>query len=246
MDPLAARFSDVPDLILDASRTEACERLQYVVEHHSCGVLTGPAGSGKSTLLKQLLPTLRRAGRRTVFLDLIGADSREFLRTLGAEIGLGISQKASSSELRSRLFDFATSASESDRPLVLILDHLDRAEPHCIKELERFRHLLGNRATLLISTRPECSEPLRSLCRQWATLRIEIAPLSRDQLIRKIPQFSPRANLSPAASVLLADAADGRVDRFRQLCELLDLAVVGDHPQQIDAEFVQAMLTETV
>ena len=68
---------------------EALARLQFLVEERQrLGLLMGETGTGKSMLLEVVARQLRRGGSQVANHQLLGADLREFLWLIAAELGL--------------------------------------------------------------------------------------------------------------------------------------------------------------
>src|SRR5260370_40516061 len=68
---------------------EALARLQFLVEERQrLGLLLGETGTGKSMLLEVFARNLRRNGSQVANISLAGADLREFLWLIAAELGL--------------------------------------------------------------------------------------------------------------------------------------------------------------
>src|SRR5262245_48047119 len=121
---------------------EALARLIFLVEQHRrCGVLSGPAGSGKSLVLEFLRRETLRTGAEVAAVDLIGLSCREMLWEILAALGRSTGIDDSPHRLWRLLHDHITANHEAHVPLVLILDHLDRAQPECVVAVERLQHL---------------------------------------------------------------------------------------------------------
>src|SRR5665213_1392974 len=121
---------------------EALARLLFLLENNRrCGVLSGAAGTGKSLLLALLRGEAARAGGEVVHIDLFGRSSLAMLWEIVAEFRVPVGPDEPAHRLWRKLHDRILANRYSPTPLVLLLDHLDRAHPDCVGVVERLQHL---------------------------------------------------------------------------------------------------------
>ena len=232
---------------------EALARLLFLVENHRrCGVLSGAAGTGKSLLLEILAGEAARTGGQVAHIDLFGRSSQEMLWEIVAELGVPAGPDDATQRLWRKLHDHVLANRYSRAPLILLLDHLDRAHAECVVVVERLQHLSSGGdtgLTLILGVRDERAAAFAPVLREISDLRIEIAALDRTETQNYIETLLTRAGASqsifePTAIDRLFDETHGVPRHLNRLCDLALLAGMADHALRIDESMVAAAAEE--
>ncbi len=236
-----------------AAHDEALARLLYLVENHRrCGVLSGAAGTGKSLLLGILAGEATRTGAEVAHVDLIGRSSHETLWEIVAELKVPAGPDDSATRLWRKLHDHILANRFARSPLVLLLDHLDRAQAECVALVERLQHLSAGGETgltLILGVRDERAAALAPVLREISDLRIDLVALDRTESQQYIEAMLTRAGA--AQSLFDSSAVDRLFEETRgvprhlnRLCDLSLLAGMADHALRIDEAIVAAAAEE--
>jgi general secretion pathway protein A len=232
---------------------EALARLMFLVEHRRrCGLLTGPSGTGKSLVLELLRREAVRTGAEVALVDLLGCSSRELLWELLAAWGRSAGLDDSQYVLWRRVHDHVQANGFAQVPLVLILDHLERAHTDCIAAVERLQQLsAGGHAalTLILGVESDRAAGLGPTLREISDLRIELPPLDREQTQQYVETQLARAGADRplfdlSAFDRLFDETHGVPRELNRLCDLALLAGMADQATHIDATIVSAAAEE--
>jgi|SRR5215469_13607605 len=84
-------FSDHPDekhLFASQAWNQVKARLQFLVDHHGAGLLTGEVGSGKSTAARSFTAALNPSLYKILYLHWSSGSALDLLRQLGRELDL--------------------------------------------------------------------------------------------------------------------------------------------------------------
>ena len=232
---------------------EALARLLFLVENHRrCGVLSGPAGTGKSLVLELLRSEAVRGAGSIARIDLFGRTARELLWETAAELGLCPGHDDGPHRLWRKLHDHVLANRYAQAPLVLVLDHLDRAQPECVGVVERLQHLSDSGdtgLTLILGVRGDRTGSLSEALREVSDLRIELAPLDREQTEHYVETLLFKAGASrtlfePSAFDRLFAETRGIPRALNRLCDLALLAGMADRATAIDEEIVGSAAEE--
>jgi general secretion pathway protein A len=232
---------------------EALARLLFLVENHRrCGVLSGAAGTGKSLLLSLLAGETARTSGETAHIDLIGRSSHEMLWEIVAELGVPAGPDDTAARLWRKLHDHIVANRYSKSPMILLLDHLDRAHAECVGVVERLQHLSSageNGLTLILGVRDDRAASLSAVLREISDLRIELVALDRTETQHYIETLLTRAGavqsfFEPAAINRLFEETHGVPRHLNRLCDLALLAGMADHAERIDESIVAAAAEE--
>jgi len=232
---------------------EALARLLFLVENHRrCGVLSGAAGTGKSLLLSILRGEAARICGEVAHIDLFGRSSLEMLWEIVAELGVPAGPDDTAHRLWRKLHDHVLANRYSRSPLVLLLDHLDRAHADCMAVVERLQDLSSRGdtgLTLILGVRDERAAVFAPVLREISDLRIELVALDRTQTQQYIETLLTRAGavqsfFDPAAINRLFEETHGVPRHLNRLCDLALLAGMADHATRIDESIVAAAAEE--
>jgi type II secretory pathway predicted ATPase ExeA len=232
---------------------EAIARLLFLIEEHRrCGVLWGPSGTGKSLILELLRREAARNGGEVALVDVLGHGSREMLWEVLAGLRLAPGVDDSQFRLWRLLHDHALANRHSRAPLVLVLDHIDRAQADCLAAVERLQHLSAGGQTgltLILGVTSERAGGHAQTLRDISDLRIDLSALDREQMQQYVESLLERAGA--ARSLFDASALDRLFDESRgvprevnRLCDLALLAGMADQAAQIDESIVGAAAEE--
>jgi type II secretory pathway predicted ATPase ExeA len=232
---------------------EALARLLFLIEQHRrCGVLWGPSGTGKSLLLELLRREAARNGGEIALVDVLGHGSREMLWELLAGLGLAPAIDDSQFRLWRLLHDHVLANRHAQAPLVLVLDHLDRAQADCLAAVERLQQFSAGGQTgltLILGVTSERGGGQAQMLREISDLRIDLAGLDREQLPPYVESLLERAGATrplfgAAALERLFEETRGIPREVNRLCDLALLAGMADQAAQIDETIVAAAAEE--
>jgi len=232
---------------------EALARLLFLVEHRRrCGVISGGEGTGKSLILELVRHESARTGTQTALVDLVGRTSPELLWETLAAVGLWPGCEDAPHRLWRRLHERIAAQIEGGQRLVLIFDHLERAQADCISAIERIQQLsAGGEAglTLLLGIRAQRSPEAWRLLREMSDLRIELPPFDREQTRQYVESLLSRAGaehpfFDESAFDRLFDETHGVPREINRLCELSMLAGMAERANSIDDPIVAAAAEE--
>jgi general secretion pathway protein A len=232
---------------------EALARLMFLIENdRRCGVVSGPAGTGKSLVLEVLRGHIARSAAEIASVDLFGRTARELLWDVVAELGMFPALDDGPHRLWRKLHDRVLANRYAHTPLVLIFDHLDRAQAECVGVVERLQHLSASGCTgltLMLGVRGDRSGSLSAALREVSDLRIELAPFDREQTEQYVETLlfkagATRSLFEPAALERLFIETRGIARQLNRLCELSLLGGMADHAPAIDDSIVAAAAAE--
>jgi general secretion pathway protein A len=232
---------------------EALARLLFLVENHRrCGVLSGAAGVGKSLLLTVLRRDAARIGSEVARVDLFGRTGLEMLWEIVAELGVPAGPDEPAQRLWRKLHDHVLANRYARTPLVLLLDHLDRADAECVNLVERLQHLSSpgdTGLTLILGVRDARASAFAPVLREISDLRIELVALDRAETQEFVETLLTRAGASQSffdASAInrLFEETHGVPRHLNRLCDLALLAGMADHATRIDESIVAAAAEE--
>src|SRR5205807_2027553 len=89
-------FSDNPDgkqLFASQGWNQVNARLQFLVEHHAIGLLTGEVGAGKSTAARSFIDTLNHSLYKILYLTLLLVGQPLLRRTLSLQLHEALRQR---------------------------------------------------------------------------------------------------------------------------------------------------------
>jgi len=239
--------------IQSPTHDEALARLLYLVENHRrCGVLSGAAGTGKSLLLTILAGEAARTGAEVAHVDLFGRSSHELLWEIVAELGVPAGPDDAATRLWRKLHDHIVANRFARAPLVLLLDHLDRAQAECVAVVERLQHLSSSGEaglTLILGVRDERAAAVAPVLREISDLRIELAALDRTETQQYVETLLTRAGATrlifeSSAIDRLFEETHGVPRHLNRLCDLALLAGMADQALRVDESIVTAAAEE--
>lgn len=232
---------------------EALARLLFLVEQQRrCGLVSGAAGTGKSLVLDILRSQAARAGSRVALVDLVGRTAREMLWETLAGLGFWPGSDDAPHRLWRRLQDHITANRFARFSLVLLFDHLDRAQAECISAIERIQHLSAGGQTgltLILGTRSQRTPELAQSLREISDVRIELGPIDREQIRQYVETLLARAGADRAlfdesAFERLYDETHGIPRQINRLCELALVAGMAEQATTIGDSIVAAAADE--
>ena len=230
---------------------EAQARVEFVVARGwPLALVVGPPGSGKSALLAHCARQAARQGLWVASLSCAGASEAELLSLITEALKLPEDSDHGRPapgwlDLVRRLRELEL---ESARAL-LLLDDLDEAQPDAARLAARLVAMPACACTLVVSARPDALSRLPERLLEHVWLRIDLAPLSRDETARYV-----QAALAAAGrpEVVFRDDALRRLHELsggwpRKIDRLAELALVAGASQQlsqIDADTIDAVHQE--
>lgn len=235
------------------SHEEALARLHFLVDQNwRLGLLTGDAGGGKSLLLQVLAAALRNRGLTVAQINLRGLDPQEFLWRVAAAIGLNPDAADSTFALWQHVDDQLAACRYQQRPIVILLDSADHAQPGLMSLVARLVHteeLPGLRLSMVISGREHQRPQLGRDVLQTVDLRIELAAWTQaeaEDYVRHALHAvgASRPIFAESGLARLYELSHGLPRRLNQLAELALLAGAGDELELIDAETVESVYLE--
>lgn len=227
-----------------SSHEEALARLLYLVEEQRrCGILFGAGGCGKSLLLSVLPTQLRRRQLQYVLVDLLHQDSSEVLAQLIQGLGGTRRPKEQPREMWRRVADHLNASSQTRQQVVIVFDHLERAETEVHPWLERILRFVsepGNWLTVILSLRRDALSGSEHL-QEFSDLKVELLPFSRSETRKYIELMLKRGGrtesiFEPDALDVIYDSSHGVPREINRLCEMALLAGMAEGLKKISRE----------
>jgi len=161
-------FTDSPDakqLFASQAWNQVKARLQFLVEHHGAGLLTGEVGAGKSTAARTFTAALNPNLYKILYLHWTSGSALDLLRQIALELGL---------EPAHYRGDLARQISEA----IVHLNRNKKQHPILIcDEAQQLRHPALEQLPLLLNSL-QMHEPLR----QRIAVQYHLDGLSREEL----------------------------------------------------------------
>lgn len=221
--------NDLRWFIETTAHEESLARLTFLVEQRRhFGLLRGPAGTGKSLVLRAARHDAVQRGREVAAIDLFGLDSHEMLWHLAIGLRLGPKGGCSRWWLWQAISDHLQALHLAHVPLVLLCDHLERADSDCLSVLERLLHLDAAQErclTILAAARETFEDGLFSDLIEHSELRIDLPCLDRletAQLVRGLLHQAacPREVFKSDALTALFELTAGEPRAIMRLCDM--------------------------
>lgn len=231
-------------------RTEAMERLRYLVHSGASGLICGPAGTGKSWCLQELARQLRREGVSVAQLSLAAVTAEEFPVLFASRLGSGLPVGISPAETWMWLSDYAAACRSSRRRLALLLDQMEYSQESLIAPLIRLMDAFHGSCSWIFAANDSLSSPWKAFLSEKVWLRVELQNLGRREslqlLFRDMLQRGTKARFTDDGIEAVQEIAQGRIRRLQQLAELASIASEVDGLTKIDAPTVHALAAELV
>lgn len=230
---------------------EALSRLHYLVENHRrVGLLVGPRGTGKSLLLDVFRQQLRRQGADVAEASALGTSERDLLWLLADSLRLNPQGDADTFRLWRSITDCVVELRYQRRPVVLLVDDVDRAGDDvkrlCLR-LAQIDPSPDSLVTLVLSVAEErrLGRTLLELC----DLRIDLDPWDADDTAGYLSASVANAGRTDpifdlAATQRIHALAQGIPRRVSQLAELSLVAGAGKLLTTVDEATVESAYRE--
>ncbi len=229
---------------------EALARLEHLVEGGArCSIVVGPRGTGKSTVLQVFVQECREIGCEAVSVDVTGLDGGQLMQTLAQRLQVTSRARGRLSTLWTEVSDALGGRALAAHPCVIVIDHLDRAQPEGQRLVRRLlQQDQRNQATIWVLGFSGRQFPL--VPRDWrerSDLRIEVGPLSdaeSHEFLESLCEFCNRPRDAFAATAdALIDVTRGVPADLRRLAEL-SLLLEGDSHPHVSPGAVAAAVEE--
>jgi len=228
---------------------EALSRLLYLAENQRrFGLLIGPAGTGKSLLLNVLAGEVGRETHHVASLDTVGLSSHELLWQVAVALRLAPSNTISRWALWRMIDDHVSALGQSGIHWLLLIDHLERADPDCLPLLERLLHRSPS-VTVVASVRTSGLAAISPVLCELSELRIELLALDRNQTEEYINGLLSQCGCqtqpftSSAIDSIFRHSA-GIPRGINRLCDLSLLAGMSEDNQTINENIVESAAYE--
>lgn len=225
---------------------EALARLLYLVEQRRrCGLVSGVAGTGKSLVLEVLRSQAVRSGSHVALVDLVGRTARELLWETLAGLGFWPGADDAPHRLWRRVQEHIAANRFARFSLVLLFDHLDRAQPECIVAIERLAQLSAGGQTGLTLILASRNQQAPEMLHQVSDVRIDLGPIEREQIRQHVETLLARAGaerpiFDESAFDRLYDETRGIPRQINRLCELALLAGMAEQVATIGEPIIAA------
>lgn len=252
-------FGVTPDphfLYLSPSHMEALASLFYGVQtQRGFMALIAKPGMGKTTLLFHLLERLRGSAR-TAFLFQTHSDSREFLRSLVADLGFG-EQDDDLVRMNRKLNEILISEVRTGRNVVVVIDeaqNLPDSVLEAIRMLSNFEIPGRKLMQIVLAGQPQLADRLAG--RNMVQLRQRISVLSRlkpfsasetvDYVDHRLRVAGHRGKplFTPDALAIIHSRADGIPRNINNLCFNASTLAFANGQKVIDAPMLNEVLED--
>jgi len=227
---------------------EALARMEWLLEERQrFGLVTAAEGCGKSHLAAMAVRRLGGLGAETALLSLRGLAAGDWIELLLERMPLDPLSRAEPLRPWQKLENRLRENTLMERPTVLIFDDIDEAPADALDGIAR---LVGAaeprfaRTVVVATATPEGVSRVQASIRQRASLRIELAAWSEDDVAGFLAQAIARVGGDPdifpaEAAATLARFAGGVPRTVSQLAQLSLAAAAGDGLDRVDAAVVE-------
>ncbi len=235
-----------------ASREEAWARLLFLVEQgRSFGALVGEPGVGKTLLLTAFVEQLQRQGIQAAYVDAYGSTEAQLLEELCLRLGLTTTADKPFQALRA-IEEYLYAVHLMRQPLVVCLDHLDRARSSARQAFSSLVHRSAGRfsgVTFVAAFQVGRLSRFASLMNELADLRVELHRFTFDETALYVNELVKGVGCSPEIFDMRAieaiHAKSGGLPReINRLCELSLLAATAEERTRVETDVVEAASAE--
>lgn len=230
---------------------EAQTRIEFVIDRGwPLALVVGPAGSGKSALLAHCACQAQRQGLWVTQVPCAGLGETELLVRLAQGLkALPGSPDGRPDVLWLVLVDRLSELVLEGGRALWLLDDLDEAQPQAARRAAQLAALPAAPRTLVVSARPESIAHLPGRLLEHVCLRIDLAPLSREETARYVHAAlaaagRPQPAFRDDALRRLHELSGGWPRKVDRLAELALVAGASQHLPQIDADTIDAVHQE--
>jgi general secretion pathway protein A len=232
---------------------EALARLEFLVERRRpCGIVLGPEGCGKSLLLRTFETQLRRHSVHIARVEAAALDGTALLWQVHAALGLAPTPESAPLALWQELSDSLRALRDAGDHTVLLIDHADRLQDCGLSQVGRLLRTCassGTPVTIILAARTPLSERLHDEAACCADLRIELAPLGRQETVDYVRgallDAGGRRDLFDAGALAAVhERTGGRLGRIDRLCGLALLAAMADEHTTVSRDVIEAAAAE--
>ena len=228
---------------------EAEARLDYLIQRPGAtGLLSIDRGCGRRILLETIRTVLRAQSRTAWWLDASAGDGGQFLRALIEQSGAP--PVRSDDRLRRRVQDELSAHSDVGRPVVVVVEDLQRMAPDTAGEL-RWLATVGESAVLTLVGVTET--PIRHLIRDefldLVDLRMHVGPLTAAEtdwyVRRRLAAAGASGELFDAESLLhVHQRTGGALRRIDRLCRFALLTALADEADTVTVAVIDRVAAE--
>ena len=235
-----------------AGHEEALARLLYLIEYERPGgVMTGPSGVGKTTLLRMAAEEAAGQRRTVAILDLAGATASDVATRMLAACGLVPSSVETACDRETRLRNYLGGSILSGQPVVLIVDHVDRADADAAAGLDRLLAGLdetGGGLTLILSAGETLASEFAAVAGRWCELRVDVPAIPQVEIAGYLGSSVEAAGcdvqFDDGATQRLYAFAGGIPRLINRAVRLACLSAAADGQRDVSAPNIEAVLGE--
>ncbi|HEV2973036.1 MAG TPA: AAA family ATPase [Pirellulales bacterium] len=229
---------------------EALARLHFLVEERQrLGLLIGESGTGKSMLLEVFARHLRRGGSQVANVSLLGADLREFLWLIAAELGLNPDGRDDAFRLWRGVLDRLTENRYQHLETIILLDDAHDGSREVLEHVARLAEAdrgAHSRLTVVLALATGRAAALETRLLELAELRIDVEPWEEPDTLGYLSWSLAQAGrktsaFSEEAMIRLHALSEGIPRRVNQLASLALVAGAARQTPLIDAETVESI-----
>ncbi len=232
---------------------EAVARLEYALARRDrVALLTGPLGSGKSTLLEKWTTKLRRDGSIVPYLQTPGTFEQDFLWELAIQLRADVGLATSPTQLWFQIREQLTTYSLEERPVVIVVDHVEEMAPETADILLTLARLhcgatTGGSIILSVDDAKIRSFDMRLL--KLADLKIELEAWTSEDVARFTETYQAAFPDSPltldeAAIQAVSQHSEGLPRVISQILDLSRLALEASESKSVTPDTVEAIREE--
>ncbi len=232
---------------------EAIARLEYALQRRDrVSVLTGPLGSGKSTLLEKWTAQLRRGGAIVPYLQTPGTFEHDFLWELATQLKADVGPHTAPPELWFQIREQLTTYSLEQRPVVIVVDHVEemaRETADVLLTLARLHCGSDRGGSLILSVDQAALPTFDQRLLKLADLKIELeawSPADVAQFAETYRDAYPETplTLDEAAIEAVSQHSEGLPRVISQILDLSRLALEASESKSLTPETVEAIRDE--
>ena len=232
----------------ESQRVESLERLSYLVERKSVGLLHGQTQGTMRSLVTQLSERLSREGIQVAEIHLSGTNSSELPFLIAAELGLVVSSGPDTLQVWTAIQSYAESARRTESRFAFIFTGVELANDEIASAIDRTLNMLDGVIPCVFTTRGPVIGLMKTILSQYVWLRVDLDQMSQresiQEFVSELRKHKSEFCLADEVAEAVHIATRGDAEKLKRLAELASLAAEADARVEIDSDTIRALAPE--
>lgn len=234
------------DFVCGEPQEETLARIEYLKDRGPGWCLvTGPHGIGKSMLLTELARRAHCQGESCCLVNLAPCAGEDWLFLVADAWLIPSDSLATARELRRRLEEHMAGLAAINRPVWVLVDHVDAMTPELARGCRWLIAAAAQRRLPLTIVIAVCDETDQQPTLCEVDLVLELVPWDESDCTRYVEQYrqatESRLTVSPDAVSAMHERTSGVPGPLATLCEWTWLAAQAETLEVVDADLVHAV-----